>query len=174
MEDVKINITSNLVWKEFELAFCYAKFIRIYTDKRRKWNRWANWIVITLVCATSFSFLFDGYLSVIFSVVSSVAIIVREVSPAFKQSEYELSSLDKSADFFAEYQIDMEQIYLELMFGYTTPDICYKHFFELKTRSANYFSNVNKFYRGVSNKEEISVKKELDNYATRFENNESK
>lgn len=173
MEDVKINITSNLVWKEFELAFCYAKFIRIYTDQRRKWNRRANWFVISLVCTTSFSFLFDGYLSVIFSVVSSIAIIVREVSPAFKQSEYELSSLDKSADFFAEYQVDMEQMYLELMFGYTTPDICYKHFFELKKRSAIYFSNVNKFYRGVSNKEELSVKQELDNYATRFEYNES-
>ena len=173
MEEEKIGITSNLVWKEFELAFCYAKFIRIYTDKRRKWNRWANWIVITLVCATSFSFLFDGYLSVIFSVVSSVAIIVREVSPAFKQSEYELSSLDKSADFFAEYQVDMEQMYLELMFGYTTPDSCYKKFFELRKHSAKYFSNVNKFYRGVSNKKEQSVKQELDNYATRFEYNES-
>ncbi|MGN0213544.1 MAG: hypothetical protein ACI4AH_01900 [Muribaculaceae bacterium] len=171
LEEIKLDVTSNLVWKEFELAFSYAKLIRIYTDKRRKWNRWANWIVIALVCCTSFSFLFDSLYSVIFSVISSITVIVKEISPAFKQQENDLSSLDKAADFFAEYQVDMEKMFYELMYSLSLPDMCYKHFFELRKRSTSYYSIVNKYYRGVSHKDENKVNQSLNDYAKQFENN---
>lgn len=172
MENEELTINSTLVWKEVELAFCYAKLIRIYTDKRRKLSRWSSWILNVFVCFTSFSFLSEGRLALIFSIASTITIFLRELFPAVKQHEYELSSLDNAADFYAEYQVDMERIYYELMFKHNTPDSIYKTFFELKKRSTKYYSIVNKYYRGVSNKKEQSVKNQLDEYATRFQFNQ--
>lgn len=33
------EVTDNLIWHEFCVAFSYNKRIRAYIDRRKKWNR---------------------------------------------------------------------------------------------------------------------------------------
>lgn len=172
MEDHKLQVLTNKVWEEAELAFSYSKKIRIYTDRRRNRNRLADAIIILLVCFTSFSFLIDGHFPLFVSILSSIAILAKQMLPIFIQSESDLSKLDNAADFFAKYLVDMDKFYYNLMHGISTPDECSNDFYKLRKSSTDYYTIVNRYYRGLPEKYNLKVKKEFDEYTKSFKASE--
>lgn len=161
-----------MVWEEVNLAFSYSKKIRLYNDIHRKRNRHADAILLILVCFTSISFLINNIFPIIVSIMSSVAVILKQLLPIFRQSENELSILDNAADFFAKYLVDMEQIFYNLTHGIESPDECSNAFFKLRKSSTDYYTIVNQYYRKFPKKLDKQIKKELDEYAKRFKTSE--
>lgn len=106
------DVTENMIWHEFCLAFCYNKRIRTYIDRRKKWNRYSNWAIIVISTVSALSYWNNTKLGAILSAVAAVALVAKELLPIFNQNETDLFELSKAATFFSSYQAKMEQLYI--------------------------------------------------------------
>ena len=175
MTSVHADITENLIWHEFALAFCYNKKIRYYTDRHRKLNRVSNWIVILLTTASSITFWSsNGYaiLAAILATIAALATILKELLPIFQQSDDELIELDKIASFYAKYQVEMERLFISIKYGNQHPAFCENEFFRLKSKSSEYLIITNRYFRGIPKRIDNKINKELDLYANEVFNNQ--
>lgn len=158
------DVTENMIWHEFCLAFCYNKRIRAYIDHRKKLNRISNWVIITISTVSALSYWNDTKLGAVLSGAAAVALIVKELLPIFNQSETDLLELSKAATFFSSYQTKMEQLYVKLKFENCHPAFLEKDFFKIKQEASQYITITNEYYRGLPKKIDKRINTELENY----------
>lgn len=91
--DYLFEVTENYVWNELSTAYCYARKIRAYIDRSRKFNRWSNWIIISVSVIASVSYWSNTEVGAILSAVAAVALVLKELLPIFNQPESELIDL---------------------------------------------------------------------------------
>lgn len=162
--DYFFDVTENMIWHEFCLAFCYNKRIRAYIDRRKKWNRISNWVIITVSTLSALSYWGNTQLGAILSGMAAVALVVKELLPIFNQSETELLELSNAATFFSSYQTKMEQLYVKLKFEHCHPSFLENDFFKIKQDAAQYITITNEYYRGLPKKIDKRIDTELENY----------
>ncbi len=158
------DVTENMIWHEFCLAFSYNKRIRAYIDRRKKCNRYINWAVIVISTVSALTYWKDTKLGAVLSAVAAVTLVAKELLPIFNQSETDLLELSKSATFFSAYQTKMEQLFVKLRYEHYHPAFLESDFFKLKEEAAQHVTITNEYYRGLPNKIEKRINTDLDNY----------
>jgi len=103
------------------MAYCYNRKIRAYIDRRRKFNRWSNWFVIGVSLVASISYWKDTTCGAIFSGIAAIALLLKELMPLFNQPESELMELHNAATFYAQYQSEMEKLFVALKYHHVHP-----------------------------------------------------
>lgn len=170
MCNAQFEVTENFVWHEFCLAYCYNKKIRAYIDRRKKFNRWSNWAIIIISTSSAISYGQNDALGAILACIVAVAMIVKELLPIFNQDESELLKLSQAATFYAEYQVEMEQLYVALKYNHQHPIFCQEAFFKLKGKAAKYLTVTNEYFRGLPKRIDKRIQNELDNYVREIYN----
>lgn len=78
--------------------------------------------------------------------------------------------LNKAATFFSEYQVEMEKLYVSLKYNHLHPVFCQEDFFRLKKEAAKFLTLTNQYFRGLPNKIDNSINRQLDNYVNTLYN----
>ena len=164
--DYLFEVTDNLVWHEYSLAFNYSHRIRKYIDLRRKFNRWSNWFIICVSVVASLSYWSNIQLGAILAGVAAVSLILKELLPLFNQPESELMELHEAATFFSEYQAEMEKLFVQLKYGGLHPVFCQEQFFKLKREAAKFLSITNDYYRGLPKYIDKKIDKQFQDYVS--------
>lgn len=162
--DYLLEVTENLIWHEFCMTYCYNRKIRAYIDRRRKFNRWSNWFVIGVSLVASISYWKDTTCGAIFSGIAAIALLLKELMPLFNQPESELMELHNAATFYAQYQSEMEKLFVALKYHHVHPSFLQDDFFSQKKMAAKYLAITNDFYRGLPSKIETNIHNEFDEY----------
>lgn len=158
------EVTDNLIWHEYCLAFSYSRRIRAYIDRRRKINRWSNWFIIFVSASSSIFYWINTTLGAVGASCVALLLIVKELMPVFNQPDSELTELHKAATFYAEYFTKMEMLLVNLRYNNLHPAFCQQEFFELKGKAAKYLAITNEYFRNLPKIIEDNINKEFDNY----------
>ena len=74
------------------------------------------------------------------------------------------SKLHNAATFYAQYQSEMEKLFVALKYHHVHPSFLQDDFFSQKKMAAKYLAITNDFYRGLPSKIETNIHNEFDEY----------
>lgn len=89
--------------------------IEIYTSRKRQWNRICNFIITAIAILGAVAYREENYSEITFysAVIVAFANIAKECLPFIVQPEDDLRELDRLHQFYAQYLLKLETIYLQ-------------------------------------------------------------
>ncbi|WP_294455720.1 hypothetical protein [uncultured Bacteroides sp.] len=159
-------ICRNRIWEELKQAKANIICIQKYTDKRRAYNRWYNFLIALTASVGALGSIFNVNIPLFTSIGIAFASIAKSVFPHFLQNETELSSLDLLADFYNKYMNSLENIWYKFYHNIISEENAMKEFFELKETECEKQSQLNRLVRNISK----NLQRKIDEDSTLYIN----
>lgn len=108
-----LSATENILWEELKKALTYFNEALPYTDRKRKWNRWMDSMLLCVGIGATFCREY-GWISPAALVLMTAILSCKTDILRFLQSEDELSKLDAFGMFYQNYFHDVDNIVLNI------------------------------------------------------------
>lgn len=112
-----LDATESILWEELKKALTYFNEALLYTDRKRKWSRWVDSMLLCVGIVATFCREYESWISPVALVIMTAILSCKSDILRFLQSEEELSKLDAIGTFYQNYFYDVEQLFFDLHYG---------------------------------------------------------
>lgn len=112
-----LSATENILWEELKKALTYFNEALLYTDRKRKWSRGVDSLLLFVGIGATFFREYESWVSPVALVLMTALLSCKSDILRFLQSEEELSKLDAIGMFYQNYFHDVEQLFFDLHYN---------------------------------------------------------
>lgn len=112
-----LSATENILWEELKKALTYFNEALLYTDRKRKWSRGVDSLLLFVGIGATFFREYESWVSPAALVIMTAILSCKSDILRFLQSEEELSKLDAIGMFYQNYFHDVEQLFFDLHYN---------------------------------------------------------
>lgn len=159
------------VWEELYKVKGYILQIELYTDNRRKRNRYGTYITIVCAIASAITAFFPDckWGTIAASIIVAACTILKEWVPNIFQPEDELKELDRIHDFYKDYFQKLENLFMERhdSNSIVNDSVMRQQFNEIKNTEKDNETELNRLCRSLTKKEINTIKEQVNGYFNR-------
>lgn len=159
------------VWGEMYHVKGYILQIELYTDNRRKRNRYGTYITIFCAIASAITSFFPDckWGTIAASIIVAACTILKEWVPNIFQPEDELKELDRIHDFYKDYFQKLENLFMERhdSNSIVNDSVMRQQFNEIKNTEKDNETELNRLCRSLTKKEINTIKEQVNGYFNR-------
>ena len=157
----------NKLWEELKQADANVRYITLYTDRQRQYNRWyQGFIAFTAATGTIFTQSKPEWAPFTLWLIALVS-ISKSVIPSMLHTDQDLFALDGLMDFYNRYKVEMETLFHSFDSGYITDMEALDKLSDLKKDECVKQSLMNKMIRRLSKRLIKKAIKESETYLLR-------
>lgn len=163
----------NELWEEIKTAKTNNICCLCYSDKKRKVNRWYQWIMTIIAGAGIPSFFYDERITLGTTIASTILGLINSIIPAMGQSDEDLEKIDDLATYFGNLTDTLCLLWNEIEKVEVDANISSKFQKALKFRSEK-TTEMNRLIHRLNKREEQRFMDAADEYLIRrFYSNET-
>lgn len=153
------------IWEEMKKAKTYQLSCLYYVDKKRKFNRNYNMLIIGVSAIGAPTFFISHWCAFATTIAASVLEVIKSFIPAVCQSEEELSKIDGLSIYFGEILQKIEGVW-NLYESTKSPDESSfsKELSKVLKKSPEKETLMNKLIHSLSKKEDENIRNQADKY----------
>ncbi len=153
------------IWEEMKKAKTYQVSCLYYVDKKRKFNRNYNMLIIGVSAIGAPTFFISHWCAFATTIAASVLEVIKSFIPAVCQSEEELSKIDGLSIYFGEILQKIERVW-NLYESTKSPDESSfsKELSKVLKKSPEKETLMNKLIHSLSKKEDEKIRNQADKY----------
>ena len=153
------------IWEEMKKAKTYQLSCLHYVDKKRKFNRRYNLLIISVSAFGAPTFFISHWCAFATTIAASVLEVIKSFIPAVCQSEEELSKIDGLSIYFGEILQKIEGVW-NLYESTKSPDESSfsKELSKVLKKSPEKETLMNKLIHSLSKKEDENIRNQADKY----------
>lgn len=163
-------MTRKRIWEELKQAKANIICIQMYTDKKRAWNRWYNFLIALLSGIGALSYNINELIPVGASIAIGLLTISRPIVPQILQPESELAELDVLHCYYTQYLNKIELIWFNLDKDIKSEKCIMDEFNALKDLECEKEAILNKGIRHISGRFQKKIDTEVNNYINKIYN----
>lgn len=153
------------IWEEMKMAKTYQLSCLYYVDKKRKFNRNYNLLIISVSAIGAPTFFISHWCALFTTITASILEVIKTFNPAVCQSEEDLSKLDNLATYYGETLQELEKLW-SVHENSDSPDevSLRKKMNTILKESSENITLMNKLIHSLKEKEDEQIRKQADNY----------
>lgn len=153
------------IWEEMKKAKTYQLECLHYVDKKRKFNRNYNLLIIGVSAIGAPTFFISHWFTFITTIATTILGVIKSFIPAVCQSDEELSKIDGLSVYFAETLQKLEALWND----HETTEVpdessLRKAFLRILKKFPENETLMNKLIHSLSAEEDEEIREETDNY----------
>lgn len=153
------------IWEDLKEAKTYQLSCLYYVDKKRKFNRWYNFVIIIIAGIGAITFFLNYWCTFASTIATFLLEIVKSFVPAVCQSEKELVELDNIATYYGESLHKLEALWTEYESGFYEKDqTVLKKLSSIRKNEAEKETRMNRLIHSLSHKEDKKIQDQVDEY----------
>lgn len=159
-----LSATENILWEELKKALTYFNEALLYTDRKRKWNRWMDSMLLCVGIGATFCREYGSWISPAALVLMTAILSCKTDILRFLQSEEELSKLDAIGMFYQNYFHDVEQLFFDLHYNRIDDKNAMERLRQLRKLEYGKETEFNKYVRKCSKKDNEYIHQVVERY----------
>ncbi len=153
------------IWEELKKAKTYQLSCLYYTDKKRRFNRNYNFLLIGVSAIGAPTFFISPWCAFATTIAASVLEIIKSFIPAVCQSEEELLKIDGLSIYFGETLQKLEGLWNSCENAESPNEmILNKELTKVLKKSPENETLMNKLIHSLSKKDDEKIRKQADEY----------
>jgi len=167
-----LDATESILWEELKKALTYYNEALLYTDRKRKWSRRVDSLLLCVGILATFCREYESWISPVALVIMTAILSCKSDILQFLQSEEELSKLDAIGMFYQNYFYEVEKIFFDLHYERIDEEKAMECLRQLRKLEYGKEAEYSKYVRSCNKKDDEYIKEAVKRYYNNYINTE--